>query len=638
MTDNDDVFAGVLTRMTALADRFPSLRPDEALRGAVAGVAAQAMTIVVVGEIKKGKSSLINGLLGDTEASPTATDVATSVAFRFQHGQPAWTVHSYPEESGPPLPTAQIRRDEVAEYGTESCNPGNTRMVDCIAVSHPAPFLAQGFVLIDTPGLGGLYRNHSAVTWRHVPTADVVLFVVDSAEAVMSRQEVDYLQRIAKLGRPIFFVQTKRDLAETAQVAAWMKRNLAIISEALGKPASAIPYFCVSTALYRKAQGETNPAVRARLQQRSGYNELTAFLGERLLPASREQRKSAVAHELAARVTPVLDAAKDRVTMLTAASGGDLTRVEGDYAERKRELADWLATEAPQLRRRFINDISDFQRIASRELRERLATGAANASWGAATAKLDAMVVQGRTQRPAAQAFLEELRERCADATIEIVERFRNAAGGALGFMSDRQGDATDGTAERLPLEDASAIRDHAASAVDLTHDAPSAQAGQMVENVLSTVSLATGIGGMVGHVVFPGLGFVTGAVVMWWIASRKNRVAMDREAATWRSHMIEAAQGEMRTAMAMGQQVVEDISVTARRVGEEWLDRSAVRRRQESADLLESLAQERVRSRDGTKSAIDLAKKELLALQALSQQVTALLPGKSGQTKAKAS
>src|SRR5438046_2704619 len=42
--------------------------------------------LVVMGEIKKGKSSFINALLGEPELLPTASDVATSTVFKLLYG------------------------------------------------------------------------------------------------------------------------------------------------------------------------------------------------------------------------------------------------------------------------------------------------------------------------------------------------------------------------------------------------------------------------------------------------------------------------------------------------------------------------------------------------------------------------
>lgn len=42
--------------------------------------------LVVMGEIKKGKSSFINALIGEADLLPTSSDVATSAVFKVIHG------------------------------------------------------------------------------------------------------------------------------------------------------------------------------------------------------------------------------------------------------------------------------------------------------------------------------------------------------------------------------------------------------------------------------------------------------------------------------------------------------------------------------------------------------------------------
>jgi hypothetical protein len=169
--------------------------------------------LVVVGEIKKGKSSFINALLGAPGLLPTLSDVATSTVFKLTYGETKKykvfflpTDVEKPEESPPPL---EITSDQVAEYGTQDGNPDNKKRVEFIGVQLPHPLLKSGVVIVDTPGLGGLFREHSAITWRYVPNADALFFVLDSVEAVMSQAEVDSLQKLRTMTPLLFFVQPR---------------------------------------------------------------------------------------------------------------------------------------------------------------------------------------------------------------------------------------------------------------------------------------------------------------------------------------------------------------------------------------------------------------------------------------------
>lgn len=122
------------------------------------------------------------------------------------------------------------------EYGTADGNPDNVKRVDFIRVQMPHPLLEAGLVIADTPGLGGLFREHSDITWRYVPNADAVFFVLDSVEAVMSKEEVESLHKLRRMTSLLYFVQTKMDAVGTEQWQQWRERNLDIIAEHLQIP------------------------------------------------------------------------------------------------------------------------------------------------------------------------------------------------------------------------------------------------------------------------------------------------------------------------------------------------------------------------------------------------------------------
>jgi predicted GTPase len=177
--------------------------------------------LVVVGEIKKGKSSFINALLGEPYPLPVVSDVATSTVFKVTYGDTRkYKVFFYPKNPDEPderTDTLEITHEQVVDYGTEDKNPRNEKGVDFIGVKLPHPLLKSGVMIIDTPGLGGLFREHSEITWRYVPNADAIFFVFDSVEAVASKDEMEYLKKLRKMTPFLFFVQARIDLVSTEQ-------------------------------------------------------------------------------------------------------------------------------------------------------------------------------------------------------------------------------------------------------------------------------------------------------------------------------------------------------------------------------------------------------------------------------------
>ncbi len=107
-----------------------------------------AFHLVVAGEFKRGKSTVINALLG-VDLLPTGVVPLTSVVTQLRH-EDAPAVHvrfDSGEQRSVPVET-------LAEYVTERGNPENVKRVNEVVVGFPADWLKGGLRLVDTPGVG----------------------------------------------------------------------------------------------------------------------------------------------------------------------------------------------------------------------------------------------------------------------------------------------------------------------------------------------------------------------------------------------------------------------------------------------------------------------------------------------------
>jgi hypothetical protein len=59
--------------------------------------------------------------------------------------------------------------------------------------------LVSGIVIVDTPGVGGLVKEHKAITFRHAPRADGIFFVVDSVESPIGAGEIVFLKDLKRI-------------------------------------------------------------------------------------------------------------------------------------------------------------------------------------------------------------------------------------------------------------------------------------------------------------------------------------------------------------------------------------------------------------------------------------------------------
>jgi GTPase Era involved in 16S rRNA processing len=219
---------------------------EQRLMAAGKQLASGKLFVVVCGEFKRGKSSLINALLGEPGLFPVDVDIATSlvttIAYRAEERIVVAVGERGKEEKRP------LARGEIADYVTEGRNPNNAKQARLMAIETPNEKLKDGLILVDTPGVGGLQQGHNEVTYAFIPNADVVLFVSD-ALAPLTTEELAFVGRIAGHCPSILFVLTKIDLKGSAERAAIIENNRAKLASVLGRRPEAIQILPVSSKM-----------------------------------------------------------------------------------------------------------------------------------------------------------------------------------------------------------------------------------------------------------------------------------------------------------------------------------------------------------------------------------------------------
>jgi GTP-binding protein EngB required for normal cell division len=139
--------------------------------------------VVVVGEVKSGKSTLINALIGSEVCAMGPTPVTDRIT--------------------------------ILKYGEESTPMGGENSVREHAL--PVPEL-RGLAVVDTPGTNSLVGWHGELTEGFLPRADLVLFVT-SCDRPYSASENDFLHLIRdRWRRKIVFILTKTDIKEPGEI------------------------------------------------------------------------------------------------------------------------------------------------------------------------------------------------------------------------------------------------------------------------------------------------------------------------------------------------------------------------------------------------------------------------------------
>lgn len=195
--------AEVIRSAHAIDTKDETLRSE--CRDLLARVAEDRFNLLVVGRFSRGKSTLMNAILGGDHL-PTGIVPLTSAITTVRYGSRKQVVLNF-SNSGL---RSEIPLDRLAEYVTQKENPGNVKKLAYAEIELPVEILRRGFFFVDTPGLGSPIIENTLTTERFLPEADAFVLVT-SYESPLSEEEDRILQRIRNTNKKLFVVINKQD-------------------------------------------------------------------------------------------------------------------------------------------------------------------------------------------------------------------------------------------------------------------------------------------------------------------------------------------------------------------------------------------------------------------------------------------
>lgn len=186
--------------------------------------------LAVLGQFKRGKSSLINALLGG-EFLPTSSIPLTSLPTIVSWGnvRRATIVFQTGQIEQADFEDDELLGEYLSKFVSEQENHLNWQKVEEVKVEYPAEVLASGGItLIDTPGIGSTYKHNTETTLNFLNKCDAALFVI-SADPPITENEISFLQTVSCHVKKIFFVLNKADylsLAEREKVIVFIQSVL----------------------------------------------------------------------------------------------------------------------------------------------------------------------------------------------------------------------------------------------------------------------------------------------------------------------------------------------------------------------------------------------------------------------------
>lgn len=208
-------------------------------------------TVLFCGEFKRGKSSLVNAIIG-TKLCPTDIGIATSVVTAIKYGAVKKAIRYYGNllENADSLKSEEIEWDDIEKY-----TMGDVLEIDntiLIELSYPSPFLKNGITIIDTPGIGGLDPRHAILTHMALPKADVIVFVTDAGEPMTQSELEFYENKVLSCGKQNVVLINKSDILTTDTLATHVSNTKLQLAK-LGFP-EVIPVSAKCWNLYSKLE------------------------------------------------------------------------------------------------------------------------------------------------------------------------------------------------------------------------------------------------------------------------------------------------------------------------------------------------------------------------------------------------
>ncbi len=196
--------ADKLLRIAGLAEQFNDAQITDDARSAAERIAEGRFYVACVGQVKRGKSTLLNALIGEAilpsgvvpvTAVPTILRFGERLGARVRLRSSEWM---------------EIAIADIEEYVSEVRNPENGKGVAGLEVFVSSPLLAEGMCFVDTPGLGSVFAGNTAATHAFLPHIDAAIVVIGT-DPPIGGDELALVESVAKEIPHILFVLNKAD-------------------------------------------------------------------------------------------------------------------------------------------------------------------------------------------------------------------------------------------------------------------------------------------------------------------------------------------------------------------------------------------------------------------------------------------
>ncbi|MCZ8380106.1 dynamin-like GTPase family protein [Mycobacterium sp. CPCC 205372] len=349
------VIVELIDHTSRIADSYERGDLVDRLARAKARITDPQIRVVIAGQLKQGKSFLLNSLL-NMPVARVGDDESTVLATVVSYGEQASArlVVANPDGEEPELveiPPADLRND------LRRAPQAGGREVLRVEVTAPSPLLKGGLAFIDTPGVGGYGQPHLSATLGLLPDADAMLMVSDTSQE-FTEPEMTFIRQAVEICPVAVIVASKTDL-----YPHW-RQIVDANSVHLRRAGISTPMIPASAQL-RSHAIQLNDK---ELNEESNFPAIVKFLSDRVLSRESDRVRDHVVSEIRAAAEHLAMGLDAELSAFNDPQARD--RLTEELERRKQEAQDALQQTA--LWQQVLNDgINDLTADVDHDLRGR---------------------------------------------------------------------------------------------------------------------------------------------------------------------------------------------------------------------------------------------------------------------------
>ena len=206
-----ETFEPVLSRIQEICDQFHMVslnRQIEACKNLLQQ--DQLIDVAILGQFKSGKSSFLNSLIGESILPVGVIPVTTTIT-RLQYGKRERAIVRHFDGQ-----QTEVDIGAIEEFTSEAQNPANQKNVEVVDLELSSLEKYAGLRLVDTPGLGSIFKYHIEISENWLPEVGTALLAI-SSDRPLAENDLQLIRDLRKHTPKIALLLTKADLLSPDQ-------------------------------------------------------------------------------------------------------------------------------------------------------------------------------------------------------------------------------------------------------------------------------------------------------------------------------------------------------------------------------------------------------------------------------------